>query len=97
MVVSFGLTNTLATFMCLMNSVLSKYFDKFILVFVDDILVYSKTKEEHEGHLRLVLQVLIYHQLYAKYIKFDFLNKEIQNLGHKILEEGVEIDPEKIK
>jgi hypothetical protein len=71
-VVPFGLTNAPTTFMCLMNSVLNKYLDKFILVFVDDILVYSKTKEEHKEHLRLVLQVLRDHQLYAKYRKCDF-------------------------
>jgi hypothetical protein len=56
-VVPFGLTNAPTTFMCLMNSVLNKYLDKFVLVFVVDILVYSKTKEEHEEHLRIVLQV----------------------------------------
>jgi hypothetical protein len=71
-VVPFGLTNAPTTFMCLMNNILNKYLDKFILVFVDDILVYSKTKEEHEEHLRLVLQVLRDHQLYAKYRKCDF-------------------------
>jgi len=58
--------------MCLMNSVLNKYLDKFVLVFVDDILVYSKTKEEHEEHLRMVLQVLRDHQLYVKFNKCDF-------------------------
>ena len=58
MVVPFGLTNTPATFMCLMNNILIKYLDKFILVFIDDILVYSKTKEEHDEHLKLVLQAL---------------------------------------
>jgi hypothetical protein len=91
-VVPFGLTNAPTTFMCLMNSVLNKYLDKFILVFVDDILVYSKTKEEHEEHLRLVLQVLRDHQLYAKYSKCDFFQKEIQYLGHTISEEGVAVD-----
>jgi hypothetical protein len=96
-VVPFGLTNAPTTFMCLMNSVLNKYLDKFVLVFVDDILVYSKTKEEHEEHLRMVLQVLREHQIYAKFSKCDFFQKEIQYLGHIISTEGVEVDLEKIK
>jgi hypothetical protein len=83
--------------MCLMNNILSKYLDKFVLVFVDDILVYSKTREEHEEHLRMVLQVLREHQLYAKFIKCDFFQKEIQYLGHVISAEGVAVDPKKIK
>jgi hypothetical protein len=58
--------------MCLMNNVLSKFLDKFVLVFIDDILIYSKNREEHEEHLRLVLQVLREHQLYAKFSKCDF-------------------------
>jgi hypothetical protein len=70
--VPFGLTNAPATFMCLMNNVLSKFLDKFVLVFIDDILIYSKNREEHEEKLRLVLQVLREHQLYAKFIKCDF-------------------------
>jgi hypothetical protein len=96
-VVPFGLTNAPTTFMCLMNSVLNKYLDKFVLVFVDDILVYSKNREEHEEHLRMVLQVLREHQLYAKFNKCDFFKKEIQYLGHVISVEGVTVDPAKIK
>jgi hypothetical protein len=72
-VVPFGLTNALATFMCLMNNVLSKFLDKFVLVFIDDILIYSKNREEHEEHLRLVLQVLRENQIYAKFSKCDFI------------------------
>jgi hypothetical protein len=74
-VVPFGLTNAPATFMCLMNSVFSKYLDKFVIVFLDDILVYSKNEEEHEEHLRMVLQVLREHQLYAKLSKCDFYQR----------------------
>jgi hypothetical protein len=76
-VVPFGLTNAPATFMCLMNNVFSKYLDKFVLVFLDDILVYSKNREEHEEHLRMVLQVLREHHLYAKFNKCDLFKKEI--------------------
>ena len=71
-VVPFGLTKTPATFMFLMKSVFSKYLDKFVLVFLDDILVYSKNEEDHEEHFRLTLQVLREHQLYAKLSKCDF-------------------------
>jgi hypothetical protein len=71
-VVPFGLTNAPATFMCLMNNVIGKFLDKFVLVFIDDTIIYSKNREEHEEHLRLVLQVLREHQLYAKFSKCDF-------------------------
>jgi hypothetical protein len=83
--------------MFLMNNVLSKFLDKFVLVFVDDILIYSKNREEHEGHLRLVLQVLREHQLYAKFSKCDFFHKKIHYLGHVLSEEGVAVDPDKIR
>jgi hypothetical protein len=74
-VVPFGLTNEPTTFMSLMNSVLNKYLDKFALVFVDDILVYSKTREKHEGNINMVLQVLRENQLYTKFRKCDFVQK----------------------
>ena len=96
-VVPFGLTNAPATYMCLMNSVFNKYLDKFVLVFLDDILVYSKNEKEHEEHLRLTLQMLREHQLYAKLSKCDFYRDRIQYLGHIISEEGISVDPEKIK
>ena len=94
-VVPFGLTNAPPTFMCLINSVFSRYLDKFVLVFLDDILVYSKNEEEHEEHLRLTLNLLREHQLYAKLSKCDFYRDRIQYLGHIILEEGISMDPEK--
>jgi hypothetical protein len=96
-VVPFGLMNAPSRFMFLMNSVISKYFDKFVLVFMDESLVYSKNREEHEEHLRIFLQVLREHQLYVKLNKCDFYKKEIQYLCHVISVEGVAVDPEKIK
>jgi hypothetical protein len=74
-VVSFGLSNAPAVFMCLMNGVFIYYLDKFVIVFLDDILVYSKLEEEHEQHLRMVLQVLRGHQLYAKLSKCSFYQR----------------------
>ena len=96
-VVQFGLTNAPATFICLMNSVLSRYLDKFVLIFLDVILIYSKNEDKHEEHLRLTLQFLKEHKLYAKLIKCDFYKDRIQYLGHIILEEGISVDPEKIE
>ena len=96
-VVPFGLTNAPATFMCLMNSVFSRYLDNFVLIFLYDILVYSKNEEEHEEHLRLKLQVLREHQLYAKLSKCDFYRDRIQYLGHIISKDGMSVDPEKIE
>jgi hypothetical protein len=72
MVAPFGLTNTPSTFMCLMNNVLRKYLDKFVIVFIDDILIDSKTKEEHEEHLRMVLQTIRENQLYENLSKCEF-------------------------
>ena len=83
--------------MCLMNSVFSKYLDMFVLIFLDEILFYSKNEEEHEEHLRLTLQVLREHQLYAKLSKCDFYRDRIQYLGHIISEEVIYVDPEKIE
>jgi hypothetical protein len=96
-VVPFGLTNAPTTIMCLMNNVLIKFLDKFVLVFINDILIYSKNKEEHEEHVRLVLQVLREHQLYAKFRKYDFFKKKVHYLGHTISKEGVAVDPNKIR
>jgi hypothetical protein len=83
--------------MFLMNNVLNNFLDIFVLVFIDDILIYSKSREEHEEHLKLVLQVLREHQLYAKFSKCDFFQIQVHYLGHVIYEEGVVVDPDKIK
>jgi hypothetical protein len=96
-VVSFGLTNAPTTFMCLMNNIFINFLDRFVVVFIDDILIYSKNREEHEEHLKLVLQVLREHQFYAKLSKCDFFQKQVHYLGHVISEEGVAVDLDKIK
>jgi hypothetical protein len=83
--------------MCLMNSILSKYLDKFVIVFIDDILIYSRNEQEHEEHLRIVLQILREQKLYAKFSKCDFYKDKIQYLGHVISKEGIVVDPEKIQ
>ena len=83
-IVPFGLTNAHAVFMCLMNGVFRKYLDKFVIVFLDDILIYYKEKEEHEEHLRLVMQVLREHQLYAKLRNCSFYQGRNHYLGHII-------------
>ena len=81
---SFGLTNAPACFMNLMNKVFMEFLDKFVVVFIDDILIFSKDEEEHEEHLRLVLEKLKEHQLYAKFSKCEFWLKEVGFLGHVI-------------
>ena len=73
----FGLRNAPAAFMCLMNNILSNYLDKFVVVFIDDILIYSKNEQEHEEHLRIVLQVLREQQIYAKFSKCEFFKDNI--------------------
>jgi hypothetical protein len=83
-VVSFGLSNAPDVFMCLMNGIFKEYLDKFFIVFLDDFLIYSMSKEEHEHHLRMVLHVLMEHQLYAKLSKCFFRQKQIHYLGHII-------------
>jgi hypothetical protein len=97
LVLSFGLMNTLAHFVYLMNSIFMPELDKFVVVFIDDILVYSKSMEEHEEHLQIVLQRLWEHQLYAKFSKCEFWIKEVPFLGHMVSPEGIAVDPSKVK
>jgi hypothetical protein len=97
LVMLFGLTNAPAYFMYLMNSVFMPELDKFVVVFIDDILVYSKNEEEHAGHLHVVLQRLREHRLYAKLSKCDFWLKEIKFLGHTISQVGIVVDPDKVQ
>ncbi|WVZ97626.1 hypothetical protein U9M48_043144 [Paspalum notatum var. saurae] len=93
LVMSFGLTNAPAFFMYLMNSVFMNKLDKFVVVFIDDILVYSKNEQEHEEHLRIVLSHLREHKLYAKFGKCSFWLKEVPFLGHILSAKGVAVDP----
>jgi hypothetical protein len=97
LIMSFGLTNAPAHFMYLMNSVFMPEFDKFVVVFIDDILVYSKNEAEHDQHLRIVLQRLRDHQLYAKFSKCAFCLKEVPFLRHVISAEGIAVDPNKVQ
>jgi hypothetical protein len=96
-VMSFGLTNAPAYFMYLMNKVFMEYLDKFMVVFIDDILIFSRNEEEHDEHLRLVLQKLRNNQVYAKLNKCEFWLKEVSFLGHIISVGGISIDPSKVK
>ena len=97
LVMPFGLTNAPAAFMSLMNTVFHEYMDKFIIVFVDDILVYSNNEDDHVKHLSIALQVLRENQLFAKLSKCDFWLKEMNLLGHVISKAGVAVDPSKLK
>ena len=92
----FGLTNAPATFMHLMQQTLRQFLDDFVIVFIDDILIYSKTLEDHYKHLRLVLQVLRDKQLYAKLSKCDFFQSEISFLGHVINQHGIKMESTKV-
>lgn len=85
----FGLTNAPAAFMDLMNRVFKPFLDQFVVVFIDDILIYSKTEEEHAQHLEIVLQILRKHKLYAKLKKCDFWLNKVSFLGHIISGEGI--------
>ena len=96
-VMPFRLTNVPTTFMDLMHSVFQPYLDQFVVVFVDDILIYSKSEEEHEDHLGVVLQTLRDHQLYTKFNKCEFWLNEVKFLGHVVSATSVLVDPEKVE
>jgi hypothetical protein len=96
-VISFKLTNTPAYFMNLMNKVFMEELDRFVVVFIDDILIYSETTEEHEEHLRIVLERLRQQKLYAKFSKCEFWMEEVAFLGHVLSAEGIAVDPFKVE
>jgi len=95
-VMSFGVTNAPTLFMDYMNRIFCPFLDKFVVVFIDDILIYSRTDEEHEKHLKTVLEILREKQLYAKFSKCEFWLKEV-NLGHVISAQGISVDPAKVE
>ena len=96
-VMPFELTNAPGTFMNLMHRVFQSYLDMFVVVFVEDILIYCKSKEDHEGNLRIILQTLREHQLYAKSKKCEFSLSEVRFLGRVVLALGVSVDPKKVE
>jgi hypothetical protein len=96
-VMSFGLTNAPVYFMNLMNKVFMEYLDRFVVVFIDDILVYSNNDSDHEEHLRMVLQKLRDNRLYARFSKCEFWIDEVPLLGHIISNGGISVDPAKVR
>lgn len=97
LVMPFGLTNVPAVFMDLMNKVFEPYLDLFVIVFIDDILIYSRTKEDHEPHLRIVLRTLHDNQLYGKLNKCEFWLDSVVFLGHVISRDGICVDPKMVE
>jgi len=97
LVMSFGLTNAPATFMDMMNRTFREFVDRCVVVFIDDILIYSMSREGHEEHLFTVLSILRKHKLFAKFKKCEFWLEEVTFLGHVILKEGVSVDPSKVE
>ena len=95
--IPFGLTNAPTTFIDLMHRVFQPYLDQFIMVFFDDIFIYSKFEEEHEDHLRVILHILRDHQLYAKFSKCEFWLTKVKFLGHIVSAIGVLVNPEKVE
>ena len=93
----FGLTNAPAAFMDLVHRVFQPYLDWFVVVFVDDILISSKFEEDHDGNLRIVLQTLREHKLFAKFSKCEFWLTEVRFLGHVVSTSGVSVDPKKVE
>ncbi|GJT94955.1 putative reverse transcriptase domain-containing protein [Tanacetum coccineum] len=96
-VMSFGLTNAPTVFMDLMNLVCKPYLDKFMIVFIDDILIYSKRKQEHEDHLKLILKILKKEELYTNFLKCELWIPRVQFLGHMIDSHDIHMDPAKIE
>ncbi|GKD84019.1 putative reverse transcriptase domain-containing protein [Tanacetum coccineum] len=96
-VMPFGLTNALAVFMDLINRVCNPFLDKFVIVFIDDILIYTKNKEEHKEHLRIILELLQKEKQYAKFSKCEFWLDSVKFLGHVINSQGVHVDPTKVE
>ena len=97
LVMLLGLTNAPVAFMDLMNRVFRPYVDRFVMVFIEDILVYSKDWEDHDTHLRVVLETMRKEQLYAKMSKCEFWLREVSFLGHIVSEKGIRVDPSKIE
>ena len=97
LVMPFGVTNAPTVFMDYMNRIFHEFLDKFVVVFIDDILIYSKSTEEHSEHLRIVLQILKERKLFAKLSKCEFWLSQIQFLGHIVSSEGIRVDPSKVE
>lgn len=96
-IMPFGLTNAPTTFQALMNHVFSPYLNKFVLVFFDDVLIYSKDMTEHLKHLTLVFNILRQHQLYAKKSKCSFAEQKVEYLGHVVFGDGIHTDRRKVE